>query len=99
MEKLPEEKEPLKKRPTLRVVHVPPPTPRYSGERLYFCDGTTCDRRSLVFLVCAILTITVAIFSMVQLYFVDKCDNEIYVTLLTMTITFWCKPPQMPRRI
>jgi hypothetical protein len=60
------------------------------------CSGSgTCDRRLLKFFATFFITTVVAFFSMFQLYNVDKCDSDIYVTLLTMSISIWVPAPSL----
>ena len=59
------------------------------------CSGSKCDRRALIFAVTAFLTIVCSFFSMFQLYSVDKCNNEVYVSLLTLCLSVWFPAPSL----
>lgn len=84
----------------LETLRTPPAQSERNFEQQNFfrcCSGSDVDRRMLVFLVCAALTFLTALFSMFMLYNVDKCDNEVYVSLLTASISFWMRPPSSGR--
>ena len=59
------------------------------------CSGTNCDKRALTFMATFYITFAVSTFCMVQLYRVDKCDSDIYITLLTMCLSIWLPSPTL----
>ena len=59
------------------------------------CSGTNCDRRALTFMATFYITFAVSAFCMVQLARVDKCDSDIYITLLTMCLSIWLPSPTL----
>lgn len=59
------------------------------------CSGGTCDKRVMKFLATFYITVAVSAFCMVQLYRVDKCDSDIYVTLLSMCVGMWLPSPTL----
>ena len=65
---------------------------------VFRCCTSDCDRHFLLFVVTFFLTMFVACFSMYMLVHVDKCDNDIYVSLLTMTLSVWFPTPSTARR-
>ena len=75
------------------TLSTPPPSPTARSGPVFRCCTSDCDRRFLLFLTTFVLTVVVAGFSMYMLVHVDKCDNDIYVSLLTMTLSVWFPSP------
>ena len=59
------------------------------------CSGTNCDKRALTFMATFYITFAISTFCMVQLFRVDKCDSDIYITLLTMCLSIWLPSPTL----
>ena len=56
---------------------------------VHCCSGTVCDTIAIRMLVLIIMSVGLMTFCVIQLVLVDKCDNEIYVSMMTMAISIW----------
>lgn len=56
----------------------------------------TMDRRFVVFIVQAIVSCSILIFSMVMLFYKDSCDNQIYIGLISTIIGLYMPAPRIP---
>lgn len=65
-----------------------------TANQLQSCCGKSSDKRLLVFIASAVISISVVVFSCTQLVLLDDCHSQnTYISLLTLIVGVWIKSP------
>ena len=59
------------------------------------CCGCTLDKRALTFFSQLFISLIMIVFCLYKLHTLDKCDSDVYMSLLTMILGIYVEAPRL----